>query len=174
MADGLGLSPAEVNYQLSHLQETKGPAIHAGVAVLSVLATIAVFLRFLVRWRTKAGCRADDYTVFAACVRAHVTLNDKRGENITKQSAAVLLVLFHFFHIPYAFRLHAHPYDDDADTTRGTKWLWTAYLSYDPKGSEASDQGNKNLDLSCILLSNSNNIVTSYFRPSFSMNSTSS
>lgn len=63
-----GFSDAEIAYQLAHINETKAPSIVAAVAVLSVLATIAIFLRAFVRWQMKSDFLTDDYTLFCAWV----------------------------------------------------------------------------------------------------------
>ncbi|MCJ1463353.1 hypothetical protein MMC07_001960 [Pseudocyphellaria aurata] len=63
-----GFTEEEVAYQLAHINETKAPSIIAAVAVLSVLATIAIMLRVLVRWYMKSGFQADDYTIFCAWI----------------------------------------------------------------------------------------------------------
>lgn len=62
------LTPAEVQYELAHLGETKAPSIMAAMGSFSTLATIAILLRILVRWRNKSGFKADDYTIFVAFV----------------------------------------------------------------------------------------------------------
>lgn len=67
-SDG-SLTEEEINYQLARINESKIPSIIATISVLSVLATISVFLRFLVRWHTTAGYKMDDWTILAAFVR---------------------------------------------------------------------------------------------------------
>lgn len=62
------LSDADVAYQLAHITETKVPSIIAAIAALVVLATIAIALRFFVRWHIKSGFQADDFTIFSAWV----------------------------------------------------------------------------------------------------------
>lgn len=61
-------SDAEIAYQMAHITETKAPSIIAAVAVLSVLATVAIALRFIVRVQMKSGLKADDYTILSAWV----------------------------------------------------------------------------------------------------------
>lgn len=63
-AEGTGNIP----YQLAHLHDTRGPATIAACAVLSVLSTLAILLRILVRRQTKAKFEADDYTIFVTLV----------------------------------------------------------------------------------------------------------
>lgn len=67
-SDG-SLTEDEINYQLARINESKIPSIIATLSILSVLATISVFLRFLVRWHTRAGYKMDDWTIFVAFVR---------------------------------------------------------------------------------------------------------
>lgn len=73
-----GFTDAEVAYQLAHAAETKAPSIIAAVAVLSVLATIAIAMRILVRRQRKSGLKADDYTIISALVD---TLYEKMAGN---------------------------------------------------------------------------------------------
>lgn len=68
IAKVLGLSPAEVQYELAHLDETKEPSIMAAVGTVSALATISVLLRVWVRRRKKNRFMADDYAIFVALV----------------------------------------------------------------------------------------------------------
>lgn len=65
----VGLTDEEAAYQLAHLSDSKAPSIIASVVVLAVLATIAIGLRLLIRWRTKVGYGADDYLIIVAGVR---------------------------------------------------------------------------------------------------------
>lgn len=67
-SDG-SLTEDEINYQLARLNESKIPSIIATLSILSALATISVFLRFLVRWHTTAGYKMDDWTILVAFVR---------------------------------------------------------------------------------------------------------
>lgn len=62
------VSDEEIAYQLANIDATKRPAIIATLATLSVLATIAITLRFIVRWNTKAQYRLDDWTILGAYV----------------------------------------------------------------------------------------------------------
>lgn len=57
-----------IDYQLAHIHETRANTLIAACASLSVLASIAIFLRILVRWRTRAAFKADDYTIFVTLV----------------------------------------------------------------------------------------------------------
>lgn len=71
MYSDVKLSDAEIAYQAAHIHDTKGPSIIATNAVLAVLATIAIGLRYIVRWHTKSKFMADDYTIFLAWVYVH-------------------------------------------------------------------------------------------------------
>lgn len=68
IAKALGLSPAEIEYELAHLDETKEPSIMAAVGTVSALATISVLLRIWVRRRKKNKFLADDHAIFVALV----------------------------------------------------------------------------------------------------------
>lgn len=67
-ANKYGFTPEQVDYQLAHRDETRAPIIMAAVGTLTALATLSVFLRMGVRWRTKNGFKADDHLIFLACV----------------------------------------------------------------------------------------------------------
>ena len=58
-----------VAYQLAHIYDNRGPSTVISVAVLSVLATIAVVLRVMVRWRTRSAFGTDDHLIFLTLVR---------------------------------------------------------------------------------------------------------
>ena len=64
----VGLTDEEAAYQLAHLDDTKAPSIIASVVILALLATIAVGIRLVIRWRTRVGFGPDDYTVVLAGV----------------------------------------------------------------------------------------------------------
>lgn len=68
------MSPEQVAYQTAHIHEDRRPNILAATSSLTVLSTLAIFLRVYVRWSTRAGLRADDYTIFAAGVSVIQTL----------------------------------------------------------------------------------------------------
>lgn len=57
-----------IPYQRAHLSDTRGPTTIVACAILSALSTLAVFLRVLVRRRTKSKFEADDYTIFITLV----------------------------------------------------------------------------------------------------------
>lgn len=67
-ANPYGLTPDQVDYELAHRDETRAPTIMAAVGIFTALATLSVFLRIWVRSRNKQGFKADDHTIFVACV----------------------------------------------------------------------------------------------------------
>lgn len=64
----MSLTPDQLAYQMAHIDQDRGPYLIATTAVLSVLSTAAIYLRFLVRWRTKVGFKTDDYAILLAGV----------------------------------------------------------------------------------------------------------
>lgn len=70
-----------IPYQRAHLDDTRGSITIAACAILSVLSTLAIFLKVLVRRQTKAKFGADDYTIFVTLVCIE---NDARSEKLTK------------------------------------------------------------------------------------------
>ena len=67
----MSLPPEALAYQTAHINDDRGPEVIAVDAVLTILATVAIGLRFLVRWRTHVGFKADDYTILLAGVRVN-------------------------------------------------------------------------------------------------------
>lgn len=67
-ANKYGFAPDQVDYQLARRDETRASTIMAAVGTFTALATLSVFLRIGVRWRNKNGFKADDHTIFVACV----------------------------------------------------------------------------------------------------------
>jgi hypothetical protein len=62
------IPPAELKYYQEHASDNQQPNLIATIVLCLVLPCIAVFLRFLVRWRTKAGFKADDWLILLALV----------------------------------------------------------------------------------------------------------
>lgn len=67
----LGFTPAEIEYQLTHANETNGPKYMAAIGTLSALATISIGLRIWVRIINRNELKSDDYTIFLAFVRIY-------------------------------------------------------------------------------------------------------
>lgn len=64
------LTPAQTDYQTSHIHDDRRPSVIVTIAVFSILASIAIILRFLVRLQTKVGIKSDDYLIFFAWILA--------------------------------------------------------------------------------------------------------
>lgn len=92
-----------IPYQRAHLDDTRGPITIAACAVLSVLSTLATFLKILVRRQTKAKFGADDYTIFVTlvCIK-----NDARSENLAKIAAGLCLGFVRMCLLWYDLRPH--------------------------------------------------------------------
>ncbi len=63
------LSPEQIRYQEERKHENKGPMILVADSALIAVAVVVVILRFVARAMTKAGYKADDYTIVGALVR---------------------------------------------------------------------------------------------------------
>ncbi len=61
-------SPADLQYQLEHIQDDRSGQIAAVVSAMLVVATIAVGLRLFTRWLISAPWKLDDFTIIAALV----------------------------------------------------------------------------------------------------------
>lgn len=68
------ISPSELEYQKSHINDSRVPEIIAAFAVCLPLAYIAVILRFTSRRIGKIALKADDYWVIIALVSHHITV----------------------------------------------------------------------------------------------------
>lgn len=77
------LSPAEKAYQIAHIHEDKTPTIIAAISVLSALATIAVFLRALVRWRVNAKFQAEYVSPHRLVPRSNAKSWESRDSGLT-------------------------------------------------------------------------------------------
>jgi len=60
------LPPAQLKYYEEHASDNQQPNLIATVILCLALPSIAVALRFLARWRTRAGFKADDWLIFLA------------------------------------------------------------------------------------------------------------
>lgn len=62
------LSPSDILYQQSHINENKSAEIITACAICLTAAYLAVILRFVSRRLSKTSLEADDYTIIAALV----------------------------------------------------------------------------------------------------------
>ena len=97
-----GLSEEDVAYQMAHINDDRRASFIASTAVLTVLSTIAVALRGLVRWRTVAGLGADDYWIFLAWVSSCKRLRTERKPTDGDGDVDSLLVGFRGGLLSYA------------------------------------------------------------------------
>ena len=65
------LPPAEAQYQLDHVDESRVNDVLSTLISCLVIATIAVILRFILRSMVTTGIKADDWMVVAALVRIY-------------------------------------------------------------------------------------------------------
>ena len=63
------LPPAEAQYQLDQISDSRVNAIVSSQIACLAIATIAVILRFVSRRMVKVGLEADDWMIVAALVR---------------------------------------------------------------------------------------------------------
>jgi hypothetical protein len=57
------ISPAQLEYYEDHVSDNQQPNLIAMIFLCLALPRIAVLLRLLARWRTKAGYKADDWLI---------------------------------------------------------------------------------------------------------------
>ena len=62
------ISPADLQYQKDHFNDTQAPSVLVACAISFALAGIAVVLRVLSRRVINAALGKDDYMIFAALV----------------------------------------------------------------------------------------------------------
>lgn len=66
----MSISPAELEYQLAHINQNLGPTIIGFCAMLLAISSIAVRLRLYAKTLTSSGLGVDDYLIVAALVRS--------------------------------------------------------------------------------------------------------
>ena len=65
------LPPAQAQYQLDHVDESRADNIRSSLIACLVIATVAVILRFISRRMVTTSIKADDWMIVAALVRIH-------------------------------------------------------------------------------------------------------
>ena len=65
------LPPAQAQYQLDHVDESRANNIRSSLIACLAIATIAVILRFVSRRMVTTSIRADDWMIVVALVRIH-------------------------------------------------------------------------------------------------------
>lgn len=60
------IPPAQLKYYEEHASDNQQPNLIATIVLCLALPCIAVALRFLARWRTHAGFKADDWLILLA------------------------------------------------------------------------------------------------------------
>ena len=63
------IPPEQLKYYEEHASDNRQPNLIATITLGLALSCIAVILRFIARWRTRAGYRADDWLILLALVR---------------------------------------------------------------------------------------------------------
>ena len=62
------IPPEQLQYYIEHADDNQQPNLIATVVLCLALPCIAVFLRFIARWRMQAGYKADDWLILLALV----------------------------------------------------------------------------------------------------------
>lgn len=62
------LSPTEIEYELAHIHDNRGPDMIVSTVICIALASVAVVLRFYARRLSKAQLWFDDYMMIVALV----------------------------------------------------------------------------------------------------------
>ena len=65
------LSKQEIEYEIAHANDDRGPSLIAAYAVCLSLAYVAVCLRFLARRKSHNKLLADDWMLVAGLVKEH-------------------------------------------------------------------------------------------------------
>ncbi|MCJ1310301.1 hypothetical protein MMC25_003963 [Agyrium rufum] len=66
MSNPLQLTPAEIQYERAHINDTRAPLIDRVSAALIVVSVVAVGLRFWARWVRRLPLKADDWWMMPA------------------------------------------------------------------------------------------------------------
>ena len=64
-------TPHFQGFSEEELAQSEAHGIYSSIAIVTVIASIGVVLRFLSRRKSKAGLSYDDYTIVAALVQLH-------------------------------------------------------------------------------------------------------
>lgn len=62
------ISPAQLDYYEEHASDNQQPNLIATIILCLVLPCIAVFPRFVARWKNHAGYKADDWLILLSLV----------------------------------------------------------------------------------------------------------
>jgi len=66
------LPPAEIEYELAHINQNRGPDMIVSSVICIALASVAVFLRFFARRLSRTQLWFDDYMMVLALVRKFI------------------------------------------------------------------------------------------------------
>ena len=66
------LPPAEAQYQLDHVNESRAEAIFSSYIACLIIAIVAIVLRFISRRMSKTAIKADDWMIVAALVNSRL------------------------------------------------------------------------------------------------------
>jgi hypothetical protein len=72
--DSQVMATENINFQLDHLGQNRGPRLRDTSIIISTLTTLVVLLRFCARRSVHAKIMADDYTILVALVSSVVLL----------------------------------------------------------------------------------------------------
>lgn len=64
------ISPAEIRYELQHIEDDRRASFIISLSICTSLAVVTTVLRFVSRRVSKASVQADDYWVLIALVRS--------------------------------------------------------------------------------------------------------
>lgn len=71
------LSQSEILYEFEHINDNRSPDLTISWTICISLAYLAVLLRLIARKVSKAGLKADDYTIILALVRIPISHHSK-------------------------------------------------------------------------------------------------
>lgn len=64
----MDLTPTQTEYQTSHIHDDRRTSVVVAITIFSALASLAIFLRFLIRLQRKSGIKTDDGLIFFAWI----------------------------------------------------------------------------------------------------------
>jgi hypothetical protein len=116
-------NPQFQGFSKEELAQSEAHGIYASIAIVAIIATIGVVLRFLSRRKSKAGLSYDDYTIVAALVYC-IGIGPPRAE----RTLTILKVIFIWpQHI-------SHP-------RHSALWPWPASTSCEPHSAAQFPEG---------------------------------
>jgi len=126
------LPPDQLEFYKKHADDNQQANLIATITLCLALPCIAVFLRFIARWRTRAGYKADDWLILLALVRI-LRPAWKAGKMlcmIDRHTASIGRYVHHHWSRYPLWRGQAHHFRQESrGICQGMSWIFRCYFS---------------------------------------------